>query len=57
MCPLVLEEELKTFEDAMRSVDCTLWKTAIKSELESIKSNHTWELVRLPKGWKSIGCK
>lgn len=33
------------------------WKDAINSELESIMANHTWELVDLPKGCKSIGCK
>lgn len=40
----------KTYEDAMRSIDCTLWKETIKSELDSIKSNHTWELVSLLRG-------
>ena len=30
---------------------------AINSELDSIMSNHTWELVKLPPKVKPIGCK
>ncbi|CAN1223487.1 hypothetical protein LINPERPRIM_LOCUS2089, partial [Linum perenne] len=41
----------------MKSVDSSFWKEAIQSELESIKSNHTWDLVDLPTGSKAIGCK
>ena len=33
------------------------WKEAINSELDSIMSNHTWDLVDLPKGSKPIRCK
>ena len=33
------------------------WKEAIKSELHSILTNHTWDLVDLPKGCKPIKCK
>ena len=33
------------------------FKEAITSELDSIMTNHTWELVDLPKGCKSIKCK
>ena len=32
-------------------------KEAINSEVESIKQNHTWELVDLPLGSKPIGYK
>ena len=34
-----------------------MWKEAINSEIESILSNHTWELANLPPGSKPIGCK
>lgn len=33
------------------------WKEAIKSELDSIVSNSTWELTDLPKGSKTIDSK
>ncbi|GJR66370.1 retrovirus-related pol polyprotein from transposon TNT 1-94 [Tanacetum coccineum] len=33
------------------------WREAIKSEIESILQNHTWELVDLPPGCKALGYK
>ncbi|GJV60803.1 retrotransposon protein, putative, ty1-copia subclass [Tanacetum coccineum] len=33
------------------------WREAIKSEIESILQNHTWELVALPPGCKALGYK
>ena len=52
-----IEEDPKTYEKAMRSIDVGFWKEAIKSELDSIVSNQTWELVELPKGCKPISSK
>ena len=34
-----------------------MWKEAIKSEIESILHNHTWELVDLPSGCKPLSSK
>ena len=53
----LIEDDPKTYQEAMKSVDATFWKDAIHSELESIVANHTWELVVLPRGCKTIGCK
>ena len=53
----LIEDEPKTYQEAMKSVDATFWKDAIHSELESIMANHTWELVEFPRGCKTIGCK
>ncbi|GJT59569.1 pol polyprotein [Tanacetum coccineum] len=33
------------------------WKEAIKSEIDSILQNHTWELMDLPPGCKPLGYK
>ncbi|GKD53452.1 zinc finger, CCHC-type containing protein [Tanacetum coccineum] len=33
------------------------WKESIKSEIDSILQNHTWELVELPPGCKPLGYK
>ena len=41
----------------MSTPEAQMWKEAINSEIESILSNHTWELVNLPHGSKPIGCK
>ena len=41
----------------VNSSDEPLWKEAIKSEVDSILQIHTWELVDLPPGNKSLGSK
>ena len=51
------EEDPKTYEEAMRSIDVGFLKEAIKSELDFIVSNQTWELVELPKGCNPISSK
>ena len=37
----LLEEDPKTYQEAMRSIDATFWKEAIKSEIDSLESNKT----------------
>ncbi|XP_017438288.1 uncharacterized protein LOC108344344 [Vigna angularis] len=34
-----------------------LWYDAMKDEMDSMASNKVWELVQLPNGVKSIGCR
>ncbi|CAM8943434.1 unnamed protein product [Rhodiola kirilowii] len=46
-----------TYNEAISSVDGPIWKEAIKSELDSIMQNHTWELVNLPPGCKPLDSK
>ena len=46
-----------TFRQAMDSSESRHWKGAVKSEIDSIVSNGTWELVDLPPGCSTIGCK
>ena len=53
----MLEDDPKTYDEAISSLDASFWKDAINSEIESIMSNHTWELVDMPKGNKAIGCR
>ena len=52
----LIEDDPKTYQEAMKLVDATFWKDAIHSELESIMANHTWELI-LTRGCKAISCK
>uniref|UniRef100_A0A2N9FSN7 Retrovirus-related Pol polyprotein from transposon TNT 1-94-like beta-barrel domain-containing protein n=1 Tax=Fagus sylvatica TaxID=28930 RepID=A0A2N9FSN7_FAGSY len=47
------EDDPKTYQEAMKSIDASFWKDAINSELESIMANHTWELVDLPRGMQA----
>ncbi|OIT28554.1 hypothetical protein A4A49_65013, partial [Nicotiana attenuata] len=53
----LIGKDPKTYSEAMRSIDASFWKEAIKSELDSIVSNHTWDLSDLPKGCKPISSK
>jgi len=53
----VVEDEPVSYYDAIRFIDAPFWLEAINNELESIMSNHTWELVELSPKVKPIGCK
>ena len=33
------------------------WKKAINEKMEALQRNTTWELVPLPKGKKTVGCR
>jgi hypothetical protein len=46
-----------TIEEAYSSLDAKYWKEAIKSKMDSIMSNGTWEVVSRPYGCKPIGSK
>ena len=37
--------------------DATQWKDAIVKELQALIDMGTWELVKLPKGRKAVGCR
>jgi len=50
-------DDPKTYKEALTSIYSSFWKEAIKSELDSIMMNHTWDLVYLPTSNKSIKCK
>ncbi|KAA0063949.1 ty1-copia retrotransposon protein [Cucumis melo var. makuwa] len=43
----LIDEDPKTYQEALNSVDSSMWKEAIKSELDSLVMNHTCELVDL----------
>ncbi|KAJ9553541.1 hypothetical protein OSB04_017587 [Centaurea solstitialis] len=52
-----IEEDPKSFKEAMKSRDAAFWKEAIDDELSSILENNTWVLSDLPPGSKPLGCK
>jgi len=41
----------------MSSKESNLWYNAMKDEIDSMMSNSVWDLVELPNGVKSIGCR
>ena len=53
----MLEGEPQTYKEAVNSTESLMWKEAIKSEIDSIPHNHTWELVDLPSGCKPLSSK
>ena len=46
-----------TYKKALESNESEKWIDAMKDELNSMAQNEVWDLVQLPHGSKSIGCK
>lgn len=53
----IVEDDPKTFEEAMKSQDVAFWKEAINDEMDSIMGNNTYVLTDLPLGCKPLGSK
>jgi transposase InsO family protein len=53
----LVDDTPSTIEEAYSSPDADFWKEAIRSEMDSIMSNATWEVVERPYGCKPIGSK
>jgi hypothetical protein len=53
----LVDDTSKTIEEAYSSLDADLWKEAIQSEMNSIISNGTWEVVDRPYECKPVGYK
>ncbi|GJT12940.1 zinc finger, CCHC-type containing protein [Tanacetum coccineum] len=52
-----IDEDPRTYNEAMQSRDSAFWKEAIDDEIGSIMENNTWILSDLPPGCKLLGCK
>ena len=52
-----ISEEPKTVSEALSSEKSKEWSQAMENEMKSLNENKVWELVKLPKGRKAIGCK
>jgi hypothetical protein len=53
----LVDDTPSTIEEAYSSPNANFWKEAISSEMDSIMSNATWEVVECPYGCKPIGSK
>nr|GEV41592.1 zinc finger, CCHC-type [Tanacetum cinerariifolium] len=53
----IIEDDPKTFNEAMKSQDVAFWKEAINDEMDSVIGNNTWVLTNLPLGCRPLGCK
>ncbi|KAE8239630.1 hypothetical protein A4X06_0g8158, partial [Tilletia controversa] len=49
--------EPKSLADAKKRDDWAKWEEGMKSEINSLESMRTWDLVNLPEGRKPIGCR
>ncbi|KAL5576484.1 hypothetical protein UlMin_018183 [Ulmus minor] len=50
-------QEPQSYEEAIRCPNSKEWKIAMKSEMNSLAKNRTWELVSKPPNQKVIDCK
>jgi hypothetical protein len=53
----LVDDTHETIAEAYSSPDANYWKEVVKSEMDSIMSNGTWEVVERPYGCKPVGCK
>jgi hypothetical protein len=53
----LVDDTTKTIVKAFASPNVDDWKEVVRSEMDSILSNGTWELVDRPYGCKPVGCK
>jgi hypothetical protein len=43
--------------DIREALSSPEWSQAIMTEMEALNKNHTWSLVPLPKGKRTVGCR
>ncbi|KAM1146650.1 hypothetical protein TB2_037939 [Malus domestica] len=55
--PIITDDIPSNFEEAIESEEKKRWCNAMGDEMNSLLKNKTWELAKLPKGKKAIGCK
>ena len=53
----LVDDTPRTIEEAYSSPDADYWKEMVRSEMDSIMSNGTWEVVDRPFRCKPVGCK
>ena len=49
--------EPSCFQEASDCIGNSKWKVEIQEEMDSLEKNKTWELVKLHKDRKIVGCK
>ncbi|KAL0444598.1 UNVERIFIED_CONTAM: hypothetical protein Slati_2182500 [Sesamum latifolium] len=52
-----LDNDPKTYGEAMSDIDSDKWPEAMKSKMNSMSSNQVWTFVDPPKGARPVGCK
>jgi len=57
MNEVVLDDDPTSFKEAMKSKHSSEWFNAMKDEIKSMSTNDVWDLVEIPDGAKTVGCK
>jgi Reverse transcriptase (RNA-dependent DNA polymerase). len=53
----ILDIDPISFKEAMKSEHSSEWLKAMKDEIKSMSTNKVWDLVEIPEGAKTVGCK
>jgi hypothetical protein len=53
----LVDDTPTSISEAYASPDADYWKEAVRSEMDSILANGTWEITDRPYGCKPVGCK
>src|SRR6266540_4255602 len=53
----LVDDTPNSITEAYASPDADYWKEAVRSEMNSIMANGTWEITDRPYGCKPVGCK
>ena len=53
----LVDDTPTSISEAYASQDADYWKEAVRSEMDSILANGTWEITDRPYGCKPVGCK
>src|SRR5215216_1376286 len=53
----LVDDTHTSISEAYASQDADYWKEAVRSEMDSILANGTWEITDRPYGCKPVGCK
>jgi Reverse transcriptase (RNA-dependent DNA polymerase) len=53
----MMEDDPVTLHQALESMNSHKWSKTMDKEIKSMYDNKVWDIVPLPKGVKSIGCK
>ncbi|GFU28246.1 cysteine-rich protein 2-binding protein [Nephila pilipes] len=51
------KKDPENYKEVLSRNDKNKWLEAIEEEMKSLYNNHTWDLVKFPKGKKPIACK
>jgi len=52
-----MEGDPSSYDEIMRSTHSSKWLEAMEDEMRSMSSNDVWNLEKVSKGAKTVGCK